>query len=77
MAFSYNREDGQVSLKADGNVATLASEVAYLIHNLYSTMMHNNPLLGAAFKHMVQAAIFAPPYVGGKSAPRGRYGYHV
>lgn len=54
MSFNYSRGGGTVSLKADGNVLDLTAEVGYMVNNLYSTMMNQNPVVGLLFKSMVQ-----------------------
>lgn len=60
-SFEYKRTSSGVMLKGGGgDIQSLAAEVGYLAHELYSVLMRKNPMLAEAFKHYVIVAMTSP-----------------
>lgn len=59
--FEYKRTNHGVMIRGGGgDIQSLAAEVGYLAHELYSTLMRKDPMLGEAFKHYVILAMMDP-----------------
>lgn len=60
-SFEYRRDKRGIMLKGStGDVRSLAAEIGYMTHELYSTLMRQNPPLARAFKHYVIQAMTSP-----------------
>ena len=73
--FFYHRGEGSVTIRTSGsNIKKLAAEIGYLIHNLYSRLHRQNPILGEAFKTLIIHAVSnedSPTWVAGELPPGG------
>lgn len=59
--FEYKRTNNSIMIRVGGgDIQTLAAEIGYLTHELYSTLTRKSPLLGEAFKHYVIQAMTNP-----------------
>jgi len=50
-SFEYRRDDNRVMLHStNSDVKRLAAEVGYITHEIYSSLMRQNPIFGKAFQ---------------------------